>query len=186
MNITKKVILGSGITLTTAALCYKNNNNNKYTYSEVSKHTSEKDGIWVTYKDSIYDITNFISSHPGGKDKILLAAGKGVEPYWNVYKQHNNTDISNFLRDLKIGTLKDYDPDKYSNFIDPYVSDPMRDSNLIFHSITPCNAELPSYYITDSWITPNNMWYIRNHNPVPEIDLNKYQLKISGLSKKPG
>ena len=53
-----------------------------------------KKSIWVTYKDNVYDITNFIESHPGGKDKILLSAGKALDPYWKTYKQHtNNPDI---------------------------------------------------------------------------------------------
>lgn len=184
MNITKKILLGSGITIATA-LCYKNEDK-KYTYSEISKHCNKKEGIWVTYKDSVYDITNFISSHPGGKDKILLAAGKSVEPYWNVYKQHYNSKplVDTLLKKMKIGSIIDYDPDKYSNFTDPYINDPIRDSDLIFHSVTPCNAELPINYITDNWITPNNLWYIRNHNPVPSVDINKYQLSISGPSNK--
>ena len=45
----------------------------KYTYEEISKHNSEGKRIWTTYKDKVYDITDFVDSHPGGKDKIILA-----------------------------------------------------------------------------------------------------------------
>ena len=187
MNITKKILIGGGLTTIAAAtFYYKDQSQNKektYTYSEISKHCNKNTGYWVTYKDSVYNMTNFINSHPGGKDKILLAAGKGVEPYWNVYRQHLNNKplIDSILKQMKIGTIKDYNPNKYSDFVDPYISDPVRDSDLIFHSIAPCNAELPLEYITDSWITPNNLWYIRNHNPVPIVDANKYELSIIDL-----
>ena len=190
MDTTKKILIASGFTTITAVtLYYKDKTQNKektYTYSEIRKNCNKDNGYWVTYKDSVYNITNFINSHPGGKDKILLAAGKGVEPYWNIYRQHlnNKPQIDSILKEIKIGTIKDYDPNKYSNFVDPYIYDPVRDSELIFHSIAPCNAEVPLKHIRNNWITPNNLWYIRNHNPVPVIDANKYELSIIDLKKE--
>jgi hypothetical protein len=35
----------------------------------------------VIYKHGVYDITQFVESHPGG-NKILLAAGSTIEPFW--------------------------------------------------------------------------------------------------------
>ena len=89
MNLNRKVLFGSSFTVASSYL-YNNDKEKRYSYNEISKHNNKKDGIWVTYKDSVYDITNFINSHPGGKDKILLAAGKGVEPY-GIFT--NNTPI---------------------------------------------------------------------------------------------
>jgi len=187
MNINKRFLFGSGLagTLWYTYDSYKyNRKEQKYTYSEISKHNNKKDGIWVTYINSVYDITNFINSHPGGKDKILLAAGKGVEPYWNTYKQHTNNKevVDELLKKMRIGIIDNYDPKKYSNFKDPYMKDPQRDPELIFHSITPCNAEVPSDYLTNSWITPNHLWYVRNHTPVPEINITDYKLEVSGVT----
>ena len=184
MNVNKKLLFGSGITLSSGlawTLYNKKGFLHKYTYSEIEKHKKKEDGIWVTYKDSVYNITDFIDSHPGGKDKILLAAGKGVEPYWNTYKQHTNskTLMEDILPNMKIGTILDYDPKKYAGFKDPYINDPQRDSDLVFHSVTPCNAEVPAKSITDEWVTPNHLWYIRNHTPVPDIDIDAYRLTIS-------
>ena len=45
-------------------------------------------GIWVIYNNKVYDITEFISSHPGGPEKIILAAGDNLEPYWDLYAIH--------------------------------------------------------------------------------------------------
>ena len=183
----KKLLFTGGITGTLLYSYKKYFKENRYTYEEISKHSSTENGIWVTYKDSVYDITKFIDSHPGGKDKILLAAGKGVEPYWNTYKQHTNNKevIEELLGKMKIGIIDDYDPKKYSNFKDPYINDPQRDQDLIFHSITPCNAEVPLDELSNNWITPNHLWYVRNHNPVPEIDIEKYRLELNGFSSHP-
>tara|TARA_B100001769_G_C22094410_1_gene590342 strand:+ start:603 stop:2066 length:1464 start_codon:yes stop_codon:yes gene_type:complete len=187
MNVHKKILFGTGLS---GILLYSYNSLRKekrYTYEEISKHSTTENGLWVTYKDSVYDITNFIDNHPGGKDKILLAAGKGVEPYWNTYQQHTNNKevIEELLGKMKIGIIDDYDPKKYSNFKDPYINDPQRDQDLIFHSITPCNAEVPLDELGNNWITPNHLWYVRNHNPVPEIDIEKYRLELNGFSPHP-
>ena len=185
----KKLLGGSfvGISCGVSYLYSKYNNKDKYyTYQEVQKHNNLNDGIWVTYKDNVYDITDFIENHPGGKDKILLSAGKSLEPYWNVYKQHTNNPyiINDILKPMKIGLLSDYD-EKKTKGDDPYINDPKRDSDLHFHSISPCIAETPCDSIMDNWITPNNLWYIRNYHPVPDIESKKYRLIITnqGLSK---
>lgn len=30
------------------------------------------------------DSRKFIANHPGGKDKIMLAAGKAIDPFWHL------------------------------------------------------------------------------------------------------
>ena len=54
--------------------------------ADVEKHITKENGIWVIYKDGVYDITKFVNNHPGGSDKIVLAAGKSVEPFWRIYR----------------------------------------------------------------------------------------------------
>ena len=184
MSRIKIIIGGCGLTLSSGIYYFlnkeKENNEKKFTYNEVFKHNSLNGPIWVTYKKNVYDITKFIEYHPGGKDKIMLAAGKGLEPYWNIYRQHlNDNIINNILSPLKIGILSDYDPNKYINTTDPYLSDPKRNDLLKFHNLTPCNSEVPSKYLLDNWLTPNNFWYIRNHNPVPIVEIDKYKLNIN-------
>ena len=46
----------------------------EYTQEDVAKHKSPQTGIWMTYKDGVYDVTSFMQVHPGG-GKIWLAAG---------------------------------------------------------------------------------------------------------------
>ena len=37
----------------------------------------------------------------------------------------------------------------------------------------------------DNWITPNELFFIRHHHPVPKIDYTAFQLDVSGLGVKP-
>ena len=51
--------------------------------------TNAPAGIWVTYKDGVYDVTQFVEQHPGGLARIMLAAGGAIDPFWAMYQQHN-------------------------------------------------------------------------------------------------
>ncbi|EKX45474.1 sulfite oxidase [Guillardia theta CCMP2712] len=157
------------------------NNLKLYTKAEVAQHISrEAGGIWVTYKDGVYDITEFIESHPGGASKILLAAGKAIDPYWNIFQQHFRTGFPlQLLESMRVGSLApgEYVEEKQA---DPYAVDPIRDERLILHNSAPCNAEIPEHYIMESYLTPNELWFVRHHNPVPIIDPNNYTLTIKG------
>ena len=64
---------------------------------------------------------------------------------------------------------------------DPYENEPTRNSKLIVHGDTPMNAEVPRDIITQSYITPEDMFYIRNHHPVPllsEKDAENFELEV--------
>ena len=42
-----------------------------YTREEVAKHTTPETRIWVTFRDGVYDITEFVQAHPGGAQRIM-------------------------------------------------------------------------------------------------------------------
>jgi len=157
-----------------------------YSRAEVAQHTTPETGIWVTYKNGVYDITKFVANHPGGKDKIMLAAGKSIEPFWRIYQQHEGrgTAVPQLER-MRIGDLSDPQPMKGGDK-DPYSTDPAdRHPGLIFHNVKPCNAEVPPELVLDNWLTPNPVWFIRHHHPVPVVDPAKYRLQIDGVGVKP-
>lgn len=45
----------------------------------------------------MYDITDFISKHPGG-EKILMAAGGSLEPFWELFAVHKNVQVWNYIK----------------------------------------------------------------------------------------
>ena len=59
----------------------------------------------------MYDITQFLSAHPGGRDKIMLAKGGRVEPYWSIYPQHVKQKyvVRDVLAPMKVGELAEED-----------------------------------------------------------------------------
>ncbi len=188
MNISSKIGLSIGAAISTSIAYIHFSKPIFYTRDEISTHNSLDKKVYVSYKDSVYDITEFIPNHPGGVDKIMLAAGKDLQPYWKVYKQHTNNPsiLKDILEPLKIGLVKDYLDSDYGSPHDPFLSDPIRNPILQFHCTAPCNAETPIDQIMGNWITPNNLWYIRNHHPTPILSKKEYTLKIniSKISQK--
>ncbi|XP_074603734.1 sulfite oxidase-like [Brevipalpus obovatus] len=157
----------------------------EYSKSEVAKNNSLESGgrVWVIFKSGVYDITEFISHHPGG-DKILLGAGGDIEPFWNLYAVHKSDQVFGMLESYRIGNLRPEDValNDQSEVADPYAGDPVRPSYFSVRSAKPFNAEPPLNILVDSWITPNEFFYIRNHLPVPEIDPTEYELEIEGFN----
>lgn len=151
-------------------------------FAEVQKHDSIDKGIWVTYRDGVYDITKFVQNHPGGLERILKAAGGQIDPFWAMYAQHNVASVKDILGEYRIGHLS---LDEYANLpppFDPYQTDPKRDSELVVQAAKPFNAETPLRVLAEQeYLTPNDKFFVRNHLPVPSgslIDPSTYALEI--------
>lgn len=155
-----------------------------FSVKEIAKHLSRETGVWVIYKNGVYDITNFLDKHPGG-DKIMMAAGSSVEPFWMMYGVHKQDHILELMEQYRIGNIDENEADDFlEDAHDPYSKDPRRHSALRPCSLKPFNAEPPPEILVDSFITPQEIFYVRNHLPVPEVDLKDYELEISGLGVK--
>lgn len=165
-----------------------------FSKAEVAKHASLEDGsVWVIFRGGVYDITEFIKNHPGGVDKILSAAGQSVEPFWSLYRQHvqpasakgappvPKDHVQEILAPLQIGWL---DPAEAAAAAatrsddDPYRHEPDRHPALKVHSETPCSAETPAHLLGDAYLTPNALWYVRNHHPVPPLSEKTFTLEV--------
>lgn len=157
-----------------------------YTRGDVATHTSADTRVWVTYQDGVYDVTDFAGIHPGG-ERILLAAGKAIDPYWAVFAIHNSQETKDLLEGYRIGSLlpADKDPTFDPNQApDPglaslFANDPERHPSLITRSARPRNAEAAPESL-ESFITPNALFYVRNHLPVPQVRPEEYSLEIDG------
>ncbi|XP_024536233.1 sulfite oxidase isoform X1 [Selaginella moellendorffii] len=67
-----------------------------------------------------------------------------------------------------------------------YENEPHRDPSLIVNSKEPFNAETPPKALVRSFVTPEDLFYKRNHGPIPVIDdPNNYRLEIGGLVPGP-
>ncbi|XP_067832688.1 sulfite oxidase, mitochondrial isoform X1 [Heptranchias perlo] len=155
-----------------------------YTRQDVAKHKTMADGIWVTYKSSVYDITKFVHLHPGG-NKIMLAAGGAIEPFWAMYAVHNQEHVFKMLEEFKIGELSPEDQKQVtSDVTDPYGNDPLRHPVLKVNSLKPFNAEPPLEILSENYLTPSEIFFKRNHLPVPEVDPKTFRLEIAGEGLK--
>mmetsp|Transcript_14320 Transcript_14320/g.20988 ORF Transcript_14320/g.20988 Transcript_14320/m.20988 type:complete len:567 (-) Transcript_14320:444-2144(-) len=158
-----------------------------FTLEEISKmNGSNNTPIYMSYAGNVYDVTKFIPNHPGGSEQILLAAGGPIEPYWNLYRQHFASDLPmKHLENMIVGTLNEDDQERIDEENemdeehDPFMDDPERSKKLIVHNETPMNAEVPEELICESYITPNELFYLRHHHPVPTVDPETYRLKIN-------
>ena len=155
----------------------------EFSIEEVAEHKTAQSGVWVMYGDGVYDITGFLEFHPGGGDKLMLAAGKSLEPFWEAYSLHNTEEIYSMLEEWRIGNVAFNDRGK-SNQADHFVSDrePDRSPLLITHPIfkKPFCAETPMSLLANNFLTPNHLFYVRNHFPVPLVDPQDFYLEISG------
>lgn len=84
-----------------------------YTIEEVQKH-STPESAWVIYSGDVYDITDFISLHPGGAI-LTHYLGQDVEQVWKdggFTKHLANNSAFSILSKYKIGKLKEeFDPE---------------------------------------------------------------------------
>lgn len=160
-----------------------------YSLDEVKKHQDKASRIWVTYGDGVYDITDFVEQHPGGGEKIMLAAGGSLEPFWAVFAAHNTDEVRHILEEWRVGNVDPADRGKREaeghQKEGPYANDPERTPILKINTKEPFNAETPTVLLDDEFITPNNLFFVRNHLPVPKVDPDKFVLEVQMSDGEP-
>ena len=58
-------------------------------------------------------------------------------------------------------------------------------AKLIVHGRDPLNAEPPLDLLRRSFLTPNDLFFVRNHAPIPEVDAGAYRLEVCGEVARP-
>ena len=148
--------------------------------AEVKQHDGSSERPWVTRGRFVYDITDWIGVHPGG-DVILRAAGGSVDPYWDIFTIHKRQDIFDILEQYLIGEIDPVDlvdgRVPVDTIDDPFSNDPKRDPQLRQITARPCNAETPKEGLAD-FLTPNDLFYVRNHMWVPVIEEAEHLLTV--------
>ncbi|KAH8901336.1 sulfite oxidase-like protein [Thozetella sp. PMI_491] len=144
-----------------------------YRLSEIREHGPKSERPWVTYGDNVYDITDWIPAHPGG-EVILRAAGGSIEPYWDIFSIHKSQWVRDILEQYLVGRVHPDDlidgRPALGSIRDPFISDPQRDGRMHFLTQKPCNAETPGPELASTFLTPNEVFYIRNHMWVPVVE----------------
>lgn len=145
----------------------------EYRLSEVREHGPRSVRPWVICGDKVYDITDWIPAHPGG-EVILRAAGGSVEPYWDIFSIHKTPYVREILEQYVVGRVHPDDLEggrpRLDQVEDPFVEDPARDPRLRQLTTRPCNAETSGDDLTGGFLTPNEVFYVRNHMWVPVIE----------------
>ncbi|CAK7268606.1 hypothetical protein SEPCBS119000_003146 [Sporothrix epigloea] len=149
----------------------------RFRLAEVRKHDAKSGSPWVTSGDKIYDITDWVAAHPGG-DVILQAAGHSIDPYWAIFTIHKAPHVREILDSYLIGFVDIADLDTNGQpkiapgetLEDPFASDPVRDKRLVVITEKPCNAEPAPPQLAKDFVTPGELFYVRNHMWVPVVD----------------
>ena len=64
---------------------------------EVKAHATIKD-CWIVLNKKVYDVTNFIYEHPGGKMKILECAGDGKDHWADFLDAEHSVKAKNEMK----------------------------------------------------------------------------------------
>lgn len=64
-----------------------------FTRADVEAHSSEK-SCYVTVGDNVYDVTDFLDSHPGGSDLVLDWAGKDITEILKDPDSHHHSEAA--------------------------------------------------------------------------------------------
>ncbi|CAE7834535.1 shop [Symbiodinium sp. CCMP2592] len=149
-----------------------------YCRKDVQQHDGRNGSVWVTYRDGVYDVTEYLEKHPGGK-LILQAAGGPVDEWWKYWAQHHlSLDVAAALEALRVGRLLDYeeeeDHERYGRGAwEPEQTAPGREESRRTGAILselPFQTETCVSELSAEFLTPKGKLYVRNHAPVPAIE----------------
>lgn len=77
-------VSGAGGSLSAKASTTVATTRGKYTWQEVAKHNTAE-SAWVIVEGKVYDVTHFLDKHPGGKEMLLLSAGRECTALFTSY-----------------------------------------------------------------------------------------------------
>ena len=79
-------------------------------------------------------------------------------------------------------------PKRRRVFSEQECPQPMTDtakSELIERQRSPLNLESPLAALSENFLTPNHLFYVRNHFPIPVIPAADWQLRVEGAVERP-
>ncbi|RCN49723.1 cytochrome b5-like Heme/Steroid binding domain protein [Ancylostoma caninum] len=78
----------------------------EYSMNEVARHCTADD-LWIVFDGKVYNMTSYLSSHPGG-NAMLRQAGKDATSAMRLVQMHGIAwkTIEKKLEEHQVGTLK--------------------------------------------------------------------------------
>ncbi|XP_068671536.1 fatty acid 2-hydroxylase-like [Montipora capricornis] len=77
-----------------------------FSVEDVQLHNKENDA-WITHRGKVYDVSDFLERHPGGKDILVSYAGQDVTTLMTQPEIHQHTSFAyGWLGKYQIGRLK--------------------------------------------------------------------------------
>lgn len=73
-----------------------------YTFEEVQKHNTAQD-CWVIIDGNVFDVTKFLTEHPGGKKVLLKKGGKDASKEFKTF--HNASIMQRIGLPMQIGVI---------------------------------------------------------------------------------
>lgn len=73
-----------------------------YTWDEIAQHATDDD-LWTVYEGRIYDVTDYLKVHPGGR-KLLLGKGKDCTDLFKQY--HPWINCHYMIGKYQVGVVK--------------------------------------------------------------------------------
>jgi cytochrome b involved in lipid metabolism len=80
----------------------RNNSTSSFSANEVSDH-NKKDDCWIIINNNVYDVTEFLTSHPGGAGIILQVGGTDATDYFE--ELHRPEILDEIAKQYKIGSI---------------------------------------------------------------------------------
>ena len=74
--------------------------------SEVVLRNDDEHGYWIVVDGMVYDMTEFVHLHPGGKKIIVESAGIDASREYRAVLHHQNSEIDAMLSMYKIGAVR--------------------------------------------------------------------------------
>jgi len=131
--------------------------------------------MWVTCEDGVFDVSEFVraDAHPGGRDLLLNVIGGPIDAFWALYRVHGKHTA--LLESMRVAVLRKEDRLLYDEIENSFNDEPHRSPLLKVLQRYPFDAESPTDRLSESFFTPVNLCYIRNHFPVPRITPEEYE-----------
>jgi cytochrome b involved in lipid metabolism len=81
------------------------------TWQELAEHNAA-DSAWIAVDGAVYDVTEFVDRHPGGRELLLLSVGREATDLFNSYHPFTNAPRA-VLQKYRIGKLVTFEHPLY-------------------------------------------------------------------------